>query len=57
MIGSGLMILLSQFFVFYTRAQPLSILGVVLALAFWYGVYRLARAIYRKRDLKNEKTA
>lgn len=56
-IGAGLIILLSQFFVFYMRAQPLSIVGVALTLALWYGVYRLARAIYRKRDLKNEQVA
>jgi hypothetical protein len=53
-IGAGLMILLSQFFVFYTRAEPLSIVGGALTLALWYGVYRLARAIYRTRDLKKE---
>jgi len=55
MVGAGLMILLSQFFVFYMRAEPLSIVGIGSALLLWYGVYRLARAIYRRRDLKKEK--
>jgi hypothetical protein len=52
MIGASLMILLSQLVVF-TRAEPLSLVGIGSALLLWYGVYRLARAIYRKRDLKH----
>src|ERR1700680_3933531 len=57
MIGAGLMLLLRLFFAAYTRAQPLSIGGIGLTLLLWYGVYRLARAIYRRRDLKNEISA
>jgi hypothetical protein len=53
MIGASLMILFSQFVVF-TRAEPLSLVGIGSALLLWYGVYRLARAIYRKRDLTSE---
>lgn len=57
MIGAGLMILLSQLVVFYSRAESLSPVGICMALLLWYGVYRLARAIYRRWDLKNEKAA
>jgi len=56
MIGASLMILLSQLVVF-TRAAPLSIVGIASALLLWYGVYRLARTIYRRRDLKDEQVA
>jgi hypothetical protein len=54
-IGAALMIFLGLLAGF-RRADPLSIFGIGRALLLWYGVYRLARAIYRKRDLKNEQS-
>jgi hypothetical protein len=39
------------------RADALSIFGIGRALLLWYGVYRMARAIYRKRDLKSQLAA
>jgi hypothetical protein len=38
----------------FQRADALSIFSIGRALLLWYGAYRMARAIYRKRDLKNE---
>lgn len=41
----------------FWRADATSIFGIGRALLLWYGVYRMARVIYRKRDLKNEQAA
>lgn len=53
-VGAALMIFLALLAGFM-RADLLSIFGIGRALLLWYGVYRLARAIYRKRDLNSEK--
>ena len=58
MVGAVLMIALSQVSFLPWEGIPWFLrLRIISASLLWYGVYRLARAIYRKRDLKNEKAA
>ncbi len=51
--GAFFMIALAFLAGFY-RADAISIFGIGRALLLWYGAYRMARALYRRRDLKNE---
>ena len=52
-VGAILMISASIWAMFhFAEADPISVIGVGRMLLFWYGVYRLARAFYRKRDLR-----
>ncbi len=38
----------------FRQAQPLSVASVFVTLLLWIGSYRLAGAIYRKKDLEAE---
>src|SRR5215469_11854653 len=55
-VDSIFIIVLSQMVIF-TPAKPLSPLALLFFALEVYGVYRLARAIYRKRDLTRAATA
>lgn len=56
MIVAGLMIVPSEV-VEFVRAEPGPLVVIGSKLLGWYGVYRLARAIYRRSDLKAVKAA
>ena len=51
-IAAVLILILSQLIIF-TPAQPFSLLSIVCFALEVCGVYMLARAIYRKKDLAN----